>query len=166
MARRAGVIVNGMEPAGMTASSSSASAAPMVHAITLTTSAWSTTPANSVRDRAPIALSTPYMAMRSTVSSTKKRATTTTAMITVTPMIWLNVLRCCSTPPIALAAAVVVSVEVAPSVASSMRPATASASVPPVSTTSAWNVPSGRTEPGRFALSASRHVAGDAQSVP
>jgi len=52
-------MLNGMPPAGMAASSSTLRSAPMVPAMTVTTTACTTTPPKSVRVRAPMALSTP-----------------------------------------------------------------------------------------------------------
>ena len=110
----------GIEPGGITASRSSARPPATIDATAVTTTAWTTTPAKSVRLRAPIALSTPYRPRRSTVSSAKNSATTTTAMAIVTPMIWLNVERCCSTPGMASTASVMVSDSVASPVAASI----------------------------------------------
>ena len=95
MTIRPGEMSSGIEPGGISRVEHAPRATPaMAEAIRVTTTAWTTSPPKIVRDRAPIALSTPYRPMRSTVSSAKNRATTTTAITTVTPMIWLNVARC------------------------------------------------------------------------
>ena len=140
--------------------------APIAAAMSATTAAWATTPPTSVRDRAPIALSMPYNAMRSTVSSAKNSATTTTAITSVTPMIWLNTERCWRTPPIASAASTRETVVVVSPVARSIAARATEEASPLVCTTSAWNTPGPTDAPGRFAFCTSRHVCGEAQSEP
>ena len=158
---RRGEMSSGIEPGGITASRSRARPPAMTTATAVTTTACTTRPANSVRLRAPIALSTPYRPSRSTVSRAKNRATTTTAMAIVTPMIWLNVERCCSTPGMASTAWVMVSDSVAPPVAASIAAATSATSASSVvRTTRAWKTSSPSCSSGRFADSTSRHVAG------
>ena len=164
---RLGEMSRGIEPGGIAASSITARPPATTEAIADTTTACVTRPANSVLLRAPIALSTPYNASRSTVSRAKKRATTTTPIATVTPMIWLNVWRCCSTPGIASTASVIVSDSVASSVASSIAAArSAGCSSSAICTTSAWNTSSPSCSSGRLAESTSRHVPGSAHNDP
>ena len=127
--------------------------------------ACATTPPRSVRERAPIAFNMPYNPTRSTVRSAKNNATTTTAMTSVTPMIWLNTERCCFTPPIASDASARETVAVAPPVARSIAAATVDGSRS-VRTTSAWNTPGATDDPGRFAFCTARHVTGDAHNEP
>ena len=132
----------------------------------MTTTACNRTPAKSVPDRAPMALRTPYSAVRSTVMSAKKSATTMSAITTVTPMIWLKTVRCCDRPGSESIAWAIVSVEVAPPVARSIASAVDSGSDPTRLTTRAWTTWSPTRAPGRFAASTERHVSREPQSDP
>ena len=135
----------------------------MAEATSVTTSACSSTPANRVPELAPTALSTPYRPVRSTVISAKNSATTTVAITTVIPMIWLKTVRCWDTPGSCSIAWSIVRVEVAPSVAASIAVASeAGASC----TTSACTTPSPTRPEGRLAASTVRQVSREPHSVP
>ena len=94
----------GIDPGGITRSSSTTRMPATVDAMSVTTTAWTISPPKIVSDFAPSAFSTPYRLSRSTVSSAKNSPITTNATTIVTPMIWLKVPCCSSTPGIALTA--------------------------------------------------------------
>ena len=92
-------------------------------------------------------------------------AMTTIAITTVTPRIWLNVLRWASMPGIALIASSIVSAYARPSAAASAAAIASAAPSGPL-IASACTVPSASTASGRFADSTSRHVSRSVHSPP